>query len=58
MSGKTDEEAVRKLSNWIADIGEAALHNGNGVQNENKTMEEEAEKAPKDERELQEEEKK
>ncbi|XP_074365362.1 putative BPI/LBP family protein At1g04970 [Apium graveolens] len=33
---KTDEEALNKLSNWIADSGEAALHVGNGVLNENK----------------------
>lgn len=52
---ETDEEALKKLSNWIADVGEAALHVGNGVLNENKSAVEEAEKTQKDESGLQEE---
>lgn len=55
---KTDEEALKKLSNWIANVGEAALHVGNGVLNENKSTVEKAEKGQKDESALQEEENK
>ncbi|XP_074353639.1 uncharacterized protein LOC141692635 [Apium graveolens] len=55
---RLDEEALKKLSNWIADAGEAALHVGNGVLNENKSMIEKAAKGQKDESDVQEEENK